>query len=147
MSDLTTPELVPASAEDIDFLLQLRMETMDQQLVSHGVELSAEQHLERVEHELSNCFLIVAGGQKIGAVKFVTCDSSLEILQLQIKPGNQGKGYATIVLNELIAKARGAERSMKLSVLKQSPALRLYRRLGFRVIGEDGHEYQMLMPA
>ncbi len=141
------PDLIRASAEDIDFLLHLRIETMEPHLVDHGVRLTDEQHLERVEHELGNCYLIVADGQKIGALKFLTRDSSLEILQLQIEPGNQGRGYATAVLNELITKARATKRTMRLSVLKQSPALRLYKRLGFEVIGEDGQEYEMLLPA
>ncbi len=40
----------------------------------------------------------------------------------------------------IIQDAQAAHADVALSVLKANPALRLYERLGFRVVGEDEYE-------
>jgi ribosomal protein S18 acetylase RimI-like enzyme len=50
-------------------------------------------------------------------------------------------------LREVIEEAAKNGCDMKLSVLKANPAKSLYERLGFKVIGQDEYEYQVVRSA
>ena len=76
---------------------------------------------------------------KIGFVKFETTERELELIQIQIEPKFQNKGFGTNIIKKLIDVEKG--KTIKLSVLKTNPAVQLYERLGFKTINED--EYHM----
>lgn len=135
-----------AKPKDLEFLVDLRLATMEPHLSAQGIHLTAAQHRERVEFEYENFYLIIADGNTIGALKYLSTAACLDIKQLQIKPAEQGKGFGEAVLRQLIAKANEAGKALSLSVLKKSPALRLYQRMGFQAVGEDRHECHMLRP-
>jgi ribosomal protein S18 acetylase RimI-like enzyme len=69
--------------------------------------------------------------------------STWTIEQLQIAPAHQGGGLGADVLRTVIAEARAAGALLRLSVLKQNPAARLYARLGFRTLAESANSYKM----
>lgn len=52
-----------------------------------------------------------------------------------------------MLLQSLIAEARGAGASLRLSVLKANPAKRLYEPLGFAVISQSESAYEMALEA
>ena len=91
MSELT---FRAATEADVQFLLELRRQTMTEHLQRSGVEASESERIERV---LANfdCAEIILGAP------------------------------------------------VRLSVLRANPARRLYERLGFRIVGENGHGYDM----
>ncbi|MBH0022124.1 GNAT family N-acetyltransferase [Pseudoalteromonas sp. SWXJ133] len=62
-------------------------------------------------------------------------------MQLQIHPLHQNKGYGKAVIEQVITSAQS--KPIKLTVLKNNPALELYKRLGFTIAGEDNYEYHM----
>ncbi|HYF65612.1 MAG TPA: GNAT family N-acetyltransferase [Herpetosiphonaceae bacterium] len=49
----------------------------------------------------------------------------------------RGRGIGTALLRELAAGLAGRYPAVSLSVSHDNPALRLYERLGFRIVGED----------
>jgi ribosomal protein S18 acetylase RimI-like enzyme len=49
----------------------------------------------------------------------------------------------TAIINAVLALARNSDRYVELRVLRCNPAQRLYTRLGFRVIGDDGARLRM----
>jgi hypothetical protein len=64
----------------------------------------------------------------------------------------QQKGTPTCLLRvsfiqSLIDEARKTGASLRLDVLKANPALHLYQRLGFTVVGESIHAYEMRFEA
>jgi ribosomal protein S18 acetylase RimI-like enzyme len=65
------------------------------------------------------------------------------ILQVQLMPEHQGRGIGAALIRELQAQARAAGMPLKLKVLKTNPAQRLYERLGFVIVGDDEHGYEM----
>lgn len=131
----------PALSEHIEYLLGLRVDTMNEHLKSAGIFLSDSEHLARVKDNFEHFFLIYKMDNLIGAIKLVEHENSLEIMQLQIHPQFQGIGLGRQVMNKVILQAGG--KSVVLNVLKQNPAKRLYLKLGFEVIGEDDFEYHM----
>jgi ribosomal protein S18 acetylase RimI-like enzyme len=47
------------------------------------------------------------------------------------------------ILEKLLADAAQARVSVSLSVLRTNPARKLYERLGFRIVGQNDHAYDM----
>ena len=81
------------------------------------------------------------GGIRIGIVQYESSCEEIRILQLQIHPDYQGQGYGGGVIEQLLRLA--GQGPVSLAVLKGNPAIRLYLRAGFKVVGEDDHEYHM----
>lgn len=52
-------------------------------------------------------------------------------------------GIGTAIIGALLALAQGEGRAVELLVLKHNPAQRLYARLGFRIVGDDGARFTM----
>ena len=63
--------------------------------------------------------------------------------QLYVAPTYQGRGIGTNVVLRLLADWTGIVRSMALFVLKNSPAVQFYERLGFSVVRETPTKFVM----
>ena len=135
--------LRPAVETDIDFLLDLRLVTMDAHLRAMGVCFSREQHRERVLLEFEHARVITVNDEAIGMVKYLRKDDALHLQQLQVLPEWQGRGIGRQVMDHLIALAEADGLPVTLTVLKKNPALALYQRCGFEQVGEDEFEYHL----
>jgi ribosomal protein S18 acetylase RimI-like enzyme len=133
----------PATEADLPFLRALRVATMTPQFERQGIVLSDEEHRLRAEFRLDAARVIEHDGQPIGVVKVLQDGATWTIEQFQIAPEHQGGGLGATVLRAIIAQARAAGATLRLSVLKQNPAARLYVRLGFRTLGESANSYKM----
>ncbi|RBP53653.1 GNAT family N-acetyltransferase [Arenicella xantha] len=134
-------DFVPAVESDETYLLALRKQTMTEHLEAAGLFLSEAEHLARLRHLYSCCYLVLINGERIGAIKYQSTASELNLLQLQIERDHQGAGYGSAIIQQILAHHAGKQ--IGLSVLKANPAFGLYQRLGFAVVGEDEHEYLM----
>lgn len=65
---------------------------------------------------------------------FVTTDTPE--VAIAVIPGWEGRGIGSGMLRSLLARARGRFGSVVLSARADNPAIGLYERLGFRVVGE-----------
>lgn len=135
--------LKPATGRDVEFLLELRLATMDAHLREMGVFFTREQHRERVLLEFEHARVIMVGDEAAGMVKYLRKGDVLHLQQLQVLPDWQGRGIGKQVVDHLIAQAEAEGLPMTLTVLKRNPALRLYLRHGFEQVGEDEHEYHL----
>lgn len=118
---------------------------MSEHLSRAGRDLTTEEHMQRVLHRYDLAHLIELDGVNIGAIKYDVSSRPVQVLQLQIAPSFQNRGYGTQLLKHLITTHQDA--GVSLSVLKENPALQLYLRLGFQKIDEDTLEYHLLFPA
>ena len=137
--------LRPAVEEDVPFLLELRRQTMSAHQVASGVAPSDEERLRRVLTRFDCASVVLLGGRPVGLLKAVREGANWELVQIQLTPSLQGRGLGTRLLRRLVDEARRAGASLRLSVLKANPARRLYERLGFVVVGEDGHSFEMVL--
>ena len=125
-----------AQKEDLDYLLQLRMATMQSYLQHAGFHLSQEEHLQRVLYQFEGAQMILLKEKPIGLLKLSSQAEAIEIIQIQIDPDQQGKGIGRMVVEGVLRKAALEEKMVKLSVLKGNPAIGLYEKLGFSEVGE-----------
>ena len=72
-------------------------------------------------------------------------DRSTPSLALSMLPDYRGLGIGTQLLNRLLLLLQeNGYLQVSLSVQKENPALRLYKRAGFRILAEKDSEYLML---
>ena len=139
----TTLSYRKATSSDLAFLIQLRKLTMSEHLAMAGIYYTEKQHIERIEEYFDDSQLILLNGKEIGLLKLGRFHGRLDIRQFQILPQAQGKGIGSKVLMNVINKAQARNLSVTLNVLHANPALKLYQRVGFTIIGENELEYQM----
>lgn len=92
-------------------------------------------------------------GQPVGAIwlrlltgnekGFGYVDDDTPELGMAVLPEYRNQGIGTNLLSHLINYAEGSYDSISLSVAEGNPALSLYRRLGFEVVGKDGSSITM----
>jgi [ribosomal protein S18]-alanine N-acetyltransferase len=71
-------------------------------------------------------------------------DKNTPVLSMAVLPEYRGKGIGTLLLNEMMKKAKASGfASLSLSVDPNNPALRLYERHGFVKVGIDGTSWDM----
>lgn len=87
--------------------------------------------------------IITLDGTDIGRLIVDRQDDQLRIIDLSILTEYRGRGIGTDILRSLLNEAHGGKVPVRLHVEKQSPALRMYLRHGFRQIGDTGHHYAM----
>lgn len=138
------PQLRPALDADVPFLLALRRETMDEHYLASGVEPSDEEHRERLFYRFDCAQIIELDGVPAGLFKVARDGQAWELIQIQLARSAQGKGLGRVLIRALIDESREAGLQLKLSVLRGNPARQLYEQLGFRVVGESAHSYEML---
>jgi len=137
--------------EDIDFLLQLRKQSMTEHLAKAKLKMTDEQHLKRIKEHYYESHIILRDRKPIGLIKFGVValkgtSKSLHIKQLQILPEYQGQGIGSKVLSVVKKKALQLQLPITLNVLLKNPARGLYLRHGFQIEGKNKIEFKMRCP-
>lgn len=102
-------------------------------------------------HPHDHALVAEAAGQVVGAVwvrdmpDYGHVEDGVPSFAISLLPGWRGRGIGTALMQRMLAHLAGAGYAKaSLSVQKQNPAARLYRRLGFQTITETDEEYLML---
>jgi ribosomal protein S18 acetylase RimI-like enzyme len=132
-----------ASENDIDFLLDLRTKTMNEHYANSSLPTDRASTLQRVLYQFEKAHIILLNDKPVGLLKIDKSKDPIEVLQLQIDPGQQGKGLGKTILQSILEEASLAGKKVSLSVLKSNKAQHLYSSLGFKAVGEDEHSYFM----
>ena len=136
-------KLIKALEKDKEFLFGLRKLTMAKHLEQAGLFLTDQEHMGRVTDCFEGSHLLMQTNERIGVIKYKESDSFIEIMQLQILPLYQGKGIGKYVLKYFSELAQNRSKLLTLKVLKENPAKTLYKKVGFKIIDEDEHEFHM----
>ncbi len=70
-------------------------------------------------------------------------ERKIYLVQVQVEPTYQGKGFGNEILQFLVDKSDKLKFGMHLEVLKKNPARKLYEKFGFKITGEDESSYEM----
>jgi ribosomal protein S18 acetylase RimI-like enzyme len=82
--------------------------------------------------------IIVEDGHPIGRLYVARLADEIRLVDIAILPAHRGGGVGTAIITGLQAEARRTGRAVRIHVERDNPALRLYARLGFRIIEERG---------
>jgi ribosomal protein S18 acetylase RimI-like enzyme len=135
--------LRPANDADVPFLLALREQTMTAHQLASGLQPSGLEREQRVRYRYECAQIVEREGRAAGLFKVARDGLDWQLIQIQLAPELQGQGVGEALIRALIAEALGAGASLRLNVLHQNPARHLYERLGFVVVNDGEHEYEM----
>jgi len=84
--------------------------------------------------------------QDIGRISLTRHWRKLFLRDIELVAAERSHGIGTAMLRALLALARAEGRALELLVLKHNPAQRLYARVGFRIVADDGARFTMRAP-
>lgn len=87
---------------------------------------------------------VYVNGELIGGFWVQEFDDYYQLRELQIHPDYQNRGYGTELLTSLTDKANSTGKELRLRVLLGNPSVNLYKRLGFKVVGQTDVQYHMV---
>ena len=92
-------------------------------------------------------------GQPVAAIWIRLCeaeargygyvDAQTPELSIAVLPEYRGQGIGTALLERMLATAQRQLAALSLSVSRDNPAARLYQRLGFEIVRDDGNSLTM----
>ncbi len=136
-----------ATIDDFDFIFDLKKKNF-KKYIEEYFEWNEEERKEMYYNTLKNYLggynIIVINNKDVG---IFAVDESYKgesyISEISLNKEYQNKGIGTDILNNLLIKNKQKGLKTKLKVFKNSPAKKLYERLGFSVYGENESHYQM----
>jgi ribosomal protein S18 acetylase RimI-like enzyme len=154
--EVTGWRLRPATVEDEEFLRKLFaqndvvLKALPAQLQTALLEMQyrgREMTYSAQYPEAKNAIVCLDDGTPIGRHLVEHSKQSFRIVDLALLPEWQGQGIGTRILEDLAQESRQAGVELSLRVVKENPALRLYKRLGFEVVAGDEISYEMVLAA
>ena len=91
--------------------------------------------------------VIVVDGEPAGRLYVHRGAREIRIVDVALLPEHRGNGVGSRLLEDLLAEADEAGKSVTIHVERMNPALRLYDRLGFRVAEDKGVYFFLERPA
>ena len=151
LSRLTLRQETP---KDRDWLLELYADSRREELDAAGVpeplrrpfieqQFQIRQAAYRSAFSDAEWSIVCVEEQSVGRLILHRTSFEWRIVDLALRPEYRGQHLGTQLLQRLQNEATQAARPLRLQVLPENPAVRLYRRLGFFVTSEENFRLQM----
>ncbi len=139
---------------DQDFLFQLYASTRDDELSALGwssaqldaflrMQFTAQRRWYETAYPKAQEQIIILGAMPIGRMIVDSNESATTLVDISLLPEHRNRGIGGELLRSLLEQCRQTRTPVKLQVLKNNPAARLYERLAFVKTGEDELYFQM----
>lgn len=149
------PSLRPAQARDEPFLRALYGTTRPDVAAMLGwpdaereafldVQFQAQLASYRAQFPGSDHCVVCLGDEPVGRLWVERSATGILLVDVSLLPAHRGSGTGTKLLRRLMDEGMAAGIPVRLSVDRDNPrAMALYRRLGFRMTGEDAFRVRM----
>ena len=117
-------KLVPWTEEQKRNFLRMQFEAQDRHYRTHYPNA----RFQLIHHD----------GRRIGRLYVHESAGEVRIMDIALLPEARGCGIGSSLLREILVEAAASHRLVTLHVEFNNPARRLYRRLGFRQVAEEG---------
>lgn len=87
--------------------------------------------------------IVLRNGEPVGRLYVDRRADEIRIIDVALLPACCGQGIGTLLIRGVQSEALATGRPVRIHVEVDNPAMRLYRRLGFRVIEDKGLYYLM----
>jgi GNAT superfamily N-acetyltransferase len=136
--------LRPARSEDLAFCRRIYYEAMRPTIERlFGWDQDRQDATFADQWLIDEVTLIVRDGSDIGWLQTAAVDGTIFLKQLYLDQPFQNLQIGTSVVQSVLVQAKRGGLAVTLGVVKDSPARRLYERLGFRPTHEDEHKIYM----
>jgi ribosomal protein S18 acetylase RimI-like enzyme len=137
-------DLRPGTSEDYQFALELYLEAMRPYTEELMVWDETKQRRSFSQQwKTPNVTVITLRREAAGWLQVAESPAEIWLYQFFVSPEHQRRGIGTAVLHRLLAEWSKRPTSVRLTVLKNNPARRLYERCGFEVVAEIGIKFEM----
>jgi len=147
--------LRPAEADDEPFLFGVYASTRADEMAAWGWNAAQQEAFLRMQFTTQSLSyraqfpdadhrIIMLEDQPVGRILVARTDKEVLLVDIALLPERRSAGIGTSLIRELQAEATQAEIPVRLHVLKTNAAAsRLYERLGFSSVGDDGIYLEM----
>ena len=144
--------LRPVEEADDKFLLEVysstRAEEMtrvpwsaEQKQAFVAMQYQAQKHHYAQQYPRATHDIICLGQAPVGRLYMDRGEERLHILDVTILPRFRGSGIGTVLLERILAEARQAGKPVTIYVESFNPSVRLFGKLGFERVSEDGFQW------
>jgi GNAT superfamily N-acetyltransferase len=146
---VTHRDLRPAGPADAEVLYRIYASTREDELAAAGWDTPLKETFLRMQFSAQDSYyratfpdagydLITRGEEVLGRLYLDRGEAAWLVIDLALLPEHRGQGTGTRLLGGVLADAGAVAKPVRLHVLRSSPARRLYERLGFRQIADQG---------
>jgi ribosomal protein S18 acetylase RimI-like enzyme len=108
-----------------------------------GIPQSSADQEAKVRWHFECTEIFESPGESVGMLKVLRAPQEWRLIQIQILASHRGSGIGRSLVDMVVKEAKAERVSLSLSVLKVSPARRLYERAGFVVTSENENVFHM----
>ena len=128
--------------EEINFIYALKKECYKNYVEEWNEEIQKKLFERYIKENGKHIKIITLKGEKIGFFDGKNIDNDIfEINNICISLEYQNKGIETAILEEILFENK--DKKVKLQCFKSNPAISLYNKLGFQMVGETKSHYEM----
>jgi ribosomal protein S18 acetylase RimI-like enzyme len=102
------------------------------------MQFNAQHSHYRQAHPRARYDIVQYRGESIGRFYVDDGESEGRIIDIALLAKHRGAGIGSALIRDLLVRADGADKCVSLHVERTNHARRLYLRLGFRTLGDDG---------
>jgi ribosomal protein S18 acetylase RimI-like enzyme len=139
----------PITDADLPFLAEVYASTRTEELaVTPWTDAQKAEFLDmqfRAQHAhyqrhypQADWLVTMRGGEDIGRLYIDRWPTQHGIIDIAFLPKHRGHGLGSALLHDLMDEAATAGKGITIHVEKYNPAMRLYRRLGFKTVEDQG---------
>ena len=140
----------PATADDEPFLIDLFASTREQELAMFGDNdelkrafVTMQYAALRRSYSQGDNLIVTNRDVAIGRTLVAESTDEFRLIDISLLPQFRNKGIGTRLVQGLIDQAQARDKAVTLHVFKSSAAVRLYERLGFQIVEDDGTYLEM----
>ena len=139
----------PAGPGDDEFLCKLYAGTRQEELAVTGwdaarkaaflkQQYTAQAQHYRVHYEGADSRILLSDGHPVGRFMVYRMKTEIRVVDIALLPEFRGKGIGGWLMREVMDEAVETDRSVTIHVEKFNPAMRFYKRLGFKPVEDKG---------
>jgi GNAT superfamily N-acetyltransferase len=144
----------PARAEDVPFLFALYTSTRAEELALLdwdatqrtaflAMQFTAQQRYYRTVYPDAECRIIAVDGIPVGQMQVERQPTVMLLMDFAVLAEHRSRGIGAAAVHLLLDEAAEVGKPVRLHVERTNPARRLYARLGFRRIADEGIHWLM----
>jgi len=142
-------DLRPAGPGDAEVLYRIYTSTRVSELAAAGWDAAMKEAFLRMQFTAQDRYyraafpgasfdLITGGEEVLGRLYLDRGEAAWLVIELTLLPEHRGRGIGTRLLTDVLAGAGAVAKPVRLHVERSNPARRLYDRLGFHQIADQG---------
>jgi ribosomal protein S18 acetylase RimI-like enzyme len=139
----------PCTEADLAFLYEVYTSTREEEMAMVPWDDEQKEAFLRMQFHAQHTYyhaqfpgasysIIEAGGVAAGRLYINRSEDEILIIDIALLPRYRRQGIGTGLLREILREGAEAAKPVRIHVEKFNPALRLYERLGFLPVGDNG---------